>query len=87
MKDKNDSKTGELLAQPQQESRGVGRPKQYASAAARQKAYRERLKAVVAPCLTPDSYTQAPAKPALRLALRGFSFSKSTFRTAEAEKH
>ena len=45
MKDKNDSKTGELVAQPQQESRGVGRPKQYASAAARQKAYRERLKA------------------------------------------
>lgn len=45
MKDKNDSKTGELLAQPQQESKGVGRPKVYASAAERQRAYRQRLKA------------------------------------------
>lgn len=45
MKDKNDSKTGELLAQPQQESRGGGRPKVYASAAERQRAYRQRLKA------------------------------------------
>lgn len=44
MKDKNDSKTGELLSGGEQ-PRPVGRPKQYASAAARQKAYRERLKA------------------------------------------
>ena len=35
-------------------------------------------RSVVAPSLTPDSYTLAPAKPALRLAERGFSSSKST---------
>ena len=29
---------------------------------------------VVAPSLTPDSYTQTSAKPAPRLAERGFSF-------------
>ena len=29
---------------------------------------------VVAPSLTPDSYTLTPAKPAPRLAERGFSF-------------
>lgn len=43
MKDQNDLKTGELLPvvdAPQ----GVGRPKQYANAAERQKAYRQRLK-------------------------------------------
>ena len=32
------------------------------------------IQLVVAPSLTPDSYTQAPAKPAPRLAERGFSF-------------
>ena len=43
MKDQNDLKTGELL--PVVDApRGVGRPRQYASAAERQKAYRQRLK-------------------------------------------
>jgi hypothetical protein len=43
MKDQNDSKTGVLLAGVEA-PRGVGRPKQYESAAERQKAYRQRLK-------------------------------------------
>ena len=43
MKDQNDLKTGELLAIAEA-PRGVGRPKQYESAAERQKAYRQRLK-------------------------------------------
>ncbi len=44
MKDKKDTKTADLLdANP--EPRGVGRPRQYASSAERQRAYRERLKA------------------------------------------
>ena len=44
MKDQNDLKTGELLPVDADAPRGVGRPKQYASAAERQKAYRQRLK-------------------------------------------
>lgn len=44
MKDQNDLKTGELLPADAAAPRGVGRPKQYASAAERQKAYRQRLK-------------------------------------------
>ena len=44
MKDKNDLQTGELLAIAEA-PRGVGRPKQYANSAERQKAYRRRVKA------------------------------------------
>ena len=43
MKDQNDLKTGELLP-VDAAARGVGRPRQYESAAERQKAYRQRLK-------------------------------------------
>ena len=48
MKDKNDAKTPDLLesaAAPGEAPRAVGRPRQYASAAERQRAYRQRLKA------------------------------------------
>lgn len=47
MKDKTDTKTADLLgtaAAAAEPLRGVGRPRQYASAAERQRAYRERLK-------------------------------------------
>ncbi len=44
MKDQNDLKTGELLTADAAAPRSVGRPKQYESAAERQKAYRQRLK-------------------------------------------
>ena len=36
--------------------------------------HRHTGRTVVAPSLTPDSYTLTPAKPAPRLAERGFSF-------------
>ena len=49
MQDKKDTKTGDLLcsaAAPAVPERGVvGRPRQYADAAERQRAYRNRLKA------------------------------------------
>ena len=44
MRDENDVKTAELLPADTAPKRGVGRPKQYESAAERQKAYRQRLK-------------------------------------------
>ena len=44
MRDENDFKTAELLPADAAPRRGVGRPKQYESAAERQKAYRQRLK-------------------------------------------
>ena len=37
---------------------------------------------VVAPSLTPDSYTLAPSKPAPRLAERGFSFFQNVFQNS-----
>lgn len=43
MKDQNDQKTVDLLTDLGA-SRGVGRPRQYANAAERQRAYRQRLK-------------------------------------------
>ena len=43
MKDQNDQKTVDLLTDLGV-SRGVGRPRQYANAAERQRAYRARLK-------------------------------------------
>lgn len=43
MKDEHDQVTASLPLEP--EKRGRGRPKQHADQAARQKAYRERLKA------------------------------------------
>ena len=48
MQDKNDAKTPDLLdpaAAPGEAPRTVGRPRQYASPAERQRAYRQRLKA------------------------------------------
>ena len=49
MKDQNDIQTGDLLPESAlcalpEPRRSVGRPKQYESAAERQKAYRQRLK-------------------------------------------
>lgn len=37
---------------------------------------------VVAPSLTPDSYTLAPSKPAPRLAERGFSLFQNVFQNS-----
>lgn len=44
MKDPRDNQTADLLPEPEKK-RGKGRPKQYATVAERQKAYRERMKA------------------------------------------
>lgn len=44
MKDQNDIKTGELQLHDEQLRKPVGRPRVYASAAERQRAYRQRLK-------------------------------------------
>lgn len=45
MKDEHDQVTASLPLEPEPEKRGRGRPRTHADQAARQKAYRQRLKA------------------------------------------